>query len=152
MFVMDFSVGIRTLKVDGRSNDSPAKHPSLGNCYHLMPAYCYLHRVHQQCGHCNALPTCVSLNGEFSESEMWLMKKTKNRRRDRDRDRDRISAVGDRQLCLAEWFSEVKCYIVYSYFKIFPNWGNIKDFPTWSAALKLLPVGTGLFSLVWLPI
>lgn len=47
MYIMYISVGIRTLKVDGRSNDSTAKHPSLGNCYHLMPADCYLHRVHQ---------------------------------------------------------------------------------------------------------
>lgn len=39
-------VGIRTLEVDGGSNGSSTKHPSVGDRYHLMPAHRHLHGVH----------------------------------------------------------------------------------------------------------
>ncbi|XP_025753637.1 solute carrier family 13 member 5 isoform X5 [Oreochromis niloticus] len=42
-----FDMGVWTIKVDGRSDGSSAKHPSLGNCHCHMPADCHLHRMHQ---------------------------------------------------------------------------------------------------------
>lgn len=55
--------------MDGGSNGSATKHPSVGDRYHLMPAHRHLHGVHQQRGHRNSLLTRVGLNGEFTDSE-----------------------------------------------------------------------------------
>lgn len=104
IFIVDFSLGIWTLKVDGRPNDSTAKHPSLGNCNHLMPAYCYLHRVHQQRGHCNALLTCVSLHGEFLERDDMVDWKSKQRRR------QNLRLLETDNYFRLLWSSELKCH------------------------------------------
>lgn len=66
--------GIRALKVDGEPNDSSAEHPFLGNSYHFVPTDCYFHRVHQQCGDCDAVPTCLSLNGKSYHRDSHMRK------------------------------------------------------------------------------